>query len=83
LHERQSCTELRERRIVVDARISSHTATLVVRDDGRGFDPEKVNRAGDTCFADGWNRGTMLMRTLMDEVKYNALGNEVTLVKAP
>jgi anti-anti-sigma factor len=82
LRLRQNRRELSERRIVVDARISSHTATLVVRDDGRGFDPDKVPYSGNTCFAEGWNRGTMLMRTLMDEVKYNATGNEVTLVKS-
>jgi anti-anti-sigma factor len=83
VRQRRNSKELCERRIVVDARISSHTATLVVRDDGRGFDPDKVTHVGDSCFADGWNRGTMLMRTLMDEVKYNAAGNEVTMVKAP
>ncbi len=83
VHQRRFSKELCERRIVVDARISSHTATLVVRDGGRGFDPDKVTHVGESCFAEGWNRGTMLMRTLMDEVKYNAAGNEVTMVKAP
>ena len=68
---------------MVDVQISSHTARMVVRDDGRGFDYNKVSRAASTCFTDGWNRGTMLMTTLMDEVKYNETGNEVTMVKVP
>ena len=61
LRQRQARTELRDRRIVVDVQISSHTARMVVRDDGRGFDFNKVSRAASTCFTDGWNRGTMLM----------------------
>ena len=67
----------------MDVQITSHTARFVIRDEGQGFDREKISRAAKHCFEDGWNRGTMLMYTLMDEVSYNATGNEVTLVKVP
>ena len=83
LHQRQATLELQNRRIVVDVQITSHTARFVIRDDGQGFDREKISRAAKHCFEDGWNRGTMLMYTLMDEVTYNATGNEVTMVKVP
>ncbi len=83
LRQRQTTLELRNRRIVVDVQITSHTARFVIRDDGQGFDREKISRAAKQCFEDGWNRGTMLMYTLMDEVSYNATGNEVTMVKVP
>ena len=42
LHERQRKQELRDRHIVVDVHITSHAARFVVRDDGQGFDREKV-----------------------------------------
>jgi anti-sigma regulatory factor (Ser/Thr protein kinase) len=53
-----------------------------VKDDGPGFDvgalpdprdPEYMLRAS--------GRGVLLMRTFMDEVVFNAAGNEVTLIK--
>ncbi|MHB8969517.1 MAG: response regulator [Pirellulaceae bacterium] len=83
LRQRLERQELRNRRIVVDAKITSHTARFVIRDEGQGFDHTRIVRAATDCFGDGWNRGTMLMCTLMDEITYNATGNEVTLVKVP
>jgi len=70
------------RRLRVHARITRDEGTIVVRDEGPGFDvanlpdptdPENLTRVG--------GRGVLLMRTFMDEVIYNAKGNEVTLVK--
>ena len=83
LKERTLRSELRDRRIVVDVYITSHTARFVIRDDGAGFDPREISRSATECFEDGGNRGTMLMYTLMDEVLYNEAGNEVTLIKVP
>jgi anti-anti-sigma factor len=83
LHERQRKQELRDRHIVLDVHITSHAARFVVRDDGQGFDREKISRAAKSCFEDGWNRGTLLMCTLMDEVVYNPTGNQVTMIKVP
>lgn len=71
-----------DRRLHVHARITRNEGTIVVRDEGPGFDvanlpdptdPENLTRVG--------GRGVLLMRTFMDEVIYNARGNEVTLVK--
>jgi CheY-like chemotaxis protein/anti-sigma regulatory factor (Ser/Thr protein kinase) len=74
----------RNRRIYVEAKISRSEARFVIRDEGPGFnaaqlpdpaEPESHNKAS--------GRGIILMRTIMDEVCYNADGNEVTLVKRP
>jgi CheY-like chemotaxis protein len=70
-----------QRRIHVTARISRQEAVFVIRDEGPGFD---VSALPTTLLPDaerGSGRGIILMRTVMDEVGYNAAGNEVTLVK--
>ncbi len=83
LHERQRKRELRDRHIVVDVHITSHAARFVVRDDGQGFDCDKISRVTRDSFADGWNRGTLLMCALMDEVIFTPPGNQVTMIKVP
>jgi CheY-like chemotaxis protein len=71
----------RDRRVHVIARVSRTEAVFVVRDEGPGFDVASLP-AADALTADGKvGRGVTLMRALMDEVSYNAAGNEVTLIK--
>jgi anti-sigma regulatory factor (Ser/Thr protein kinase) len=56
--------------------------SYTIRDEGQGFDPANVPdpTAAENLLAVS-GRGIMLMRTFMDEVKYNAKGNCVTLIK--
>ena len=70
------------RRIRVIARFTANEAEFTIRDDGFGFDrdclfdptdPENLERP---C-----GRGLLLMHTFMDDVQYNAVGNEVKLTK--
>lgn len=70
-----------DRKIHVQAKLSAEAVSLVVRDEGSGFEhaadpvtvgPEWINAPG---------RGLVLMRTLMDEVTFNEVGNEVTLLR--
>jgi CheY-like chemotaxis protein/anti-sigma regulatory factor (Ser/Thr protein kinase) len=74
----------RNRRIYVEAKVSRSEARFVIRDEGPGFnaaqlpDPAEPESHGKTA-----GRGIILMRTIMNEVCYNADGNEVTLVKRP
>jgi CheY-like chemotaxis protein/anti-sigma regulatory factor (Ser/Thr protein kinase) len=72
----------RDRRVRVLARYSSEEARFVIRDQGKGFDvanlpdptePENIARAH--------GRGVLLIRTFMDDIRYNAKGNQITLVK--
>jgi CheY-like chemotaxis protein/anti-sigma regulatory factor (Ser/Thr protein kinase) len=71
-----------ERRIRVTASLSRHAAQFAVQDDGPGFnwrglpdptEPDNLEKAT--------GRGILLMRTFMDEVDYNNVGNAVTMVK--
>jgi CheY-like chemotaxis protein len=71
-----------ERKIRVRARIDRNAAVFVVGDDGRGFDLSGLPTADGLSQAErGAGRGVVLMRAIMDEVVYNAAGNEVTLIK--
>jgi CheY-like chemotaxis protein/anti-sigma regulatory factor (Ser/Thr protein kinase) len=69
-----------DRRIHVRARITRSEATFVIRDEGPGFDTRRFQPAAALTHGDH-GRGIMLMRSIMDEVRHNQAGNEVTLVK--
>ena len=53
-----------------------------VTDEGQGFDPEAVPDPTEDVNLDKCSgRGVMLIKHFVDEVKYNACGNSVTLSK--
>ncbi|MCA9071405.1 MAG: response regulator [Planctomycetaceae bacterium] len=71
-----------ERRIVVVMHITSSEARFVIRDQGRGFDALyriEENKTEQNQIIG--QRGLTLIRSLMDEVKYNEAGNELVLRK--
>jgi CheY-like chemotaxis protein/anti-sigma regulatory factor (Ser/Thr protein kinase) len=70
------------RRIRVEANLSRAAATFVLRDEGSGFDPHALPDPTDPANLEkASGRGVLLMKTFMDEVIYNDVGNEVTLIK--
>ncbi len=72
----------RDRRIHVMANISRDEARFIVRDEGPGFDVTGLPAVTEMENADQpVGRGVILMRSIMDEVRYNDTGNEVTLIK--
>lgn len=80
--ERRLAAPYRDRRIHVSMGLESDAVRFVVRDEGRGFDvagvrdptrPEQLERPT--------GRGIFLMKTFVDDVRYNAAGNQVTLLK--
>ena len=80
--QRMTMTPYSQRRIHVTARYSLDAAEFCIRDEGPGFnratlpDPTDPTNIERPC-----GRGLLLMQTFMDEVKYNAAGNEVTMIK--
>lgn len=71
-----------ERQIHVEAELSREQARFVVRDEGRGFDPSTLPDPTDPENLErSSGRGILLMRTFMDEVAFNDVGNEVRMVK--
>ena len=70
------------RRVHLIARETRNEVTYVIRDEGQGFDlaslpdptlPQNLERRT--------GRGLFLIRTFMDEVRHNDVGNEITMVK--
>lgn len=82
IEERRSKMPYRDRRIHMRLRVTPDEARFVIRDDGRGFDTKRIPQPDDPSVleTDG-GRGLVLMRTFMDEVTFNAAGNEVCMVK--
>jgi len=82
IEERRRALPYSGRRTRVTARLARDRAEFVVRDDGAGFD---VAALPDPRDPDGLarcsGRGVLLIRMFMDEVRFNAQGNEITMVK--
>lgn len=80
--ERTRQSPYRERRIYVAADFSDGEAAFVIRDEGPGFDRSLLPDPTDPVNLEKPSgRGLLLMQTFMDEVLYNDLGNQVTLIK--
>ena len=82
LAERRQQTPYRERRVFVMADESRASVTYVIRDEGPGFDPSKLPDPTDPANLECVSgRGLLLIHAFMDEVRHNATGNEITMVK--
>ena len=82
VEQRRSQPPFHERRIALEAFISTSEVRFVIRDGGRGFDQAAIPKPTDPGNLDRLTgRGLTLMRALMDDVTFNKSGNEVTLVK--
>ena len=70
------------RRVRVISRVTPSQIEYIVSDDGRGFDYTNLPDPKDPeNFAKLSGRGLLLIRTFMDEVRFNESGNEITMVK--
>jgi CheY-like chemotaxis protein len=82
IKERSTLPPYSQRRVFLSATLTHDRATFVVRDQGAGFNPASLPDATDPqCLLKVSGRGLLLIRTFMDEVRHNATGNEITMVK--
>lgn len=82
VRQRQQSEPYRGRKVRVAISMDPAQARFVVADEGPGFDPASLPQPGAPGSLDPESgRGLVLMRAFMDEVSFNAAGNEVTLVK--
>ncbi len=80
--QRRRTAPYRDRRIRVSVNLTSDAARFVIADDGGGFNVGTVpDPTAPENLARPSGRGIFLMRTFLDEVRYNDSGNEVTLLK--
>lgn len=71
-----------DKSVEVEFKISRSEAYLRFRDEGSGFCPDELPDPRDDDHLECTNgRGVMLIQELMSEVRYNASGNEVEMVK--
>ncbi len=82
--ERRHTSPYRERRLYVQARLTSSEAFFTIRDEGPGFDPAKLPDPTDPeNLLKASGRGILLIRTFMDEATHSPSGNQITMVKRP
>lgn len=82
IDQRRRQAPYRDRRIYVEVSLSRRQAVFVIRDEGRGFNPSTLADPTDPANLEKVSgRGVLLMRSFMDEVTYNAPGNQVTMIK--
>lgn len=80
--ERSAQEPYAARKITMTCEITRERLTIAIADEGPGFDPASIpdpTLPENLLRASG--RGLLLMKHFMDEVVYNAHGNEVTLIK--
>lgn len=71
-----------QRTVYFRALVTRDAARFTIRDMGPGFDTSSIPPAGDPeSFRDGRGRGLVLIQTFMDEVEFDAKGNELKMVK--
>ncbi|MEM9019660.1 MAG: ATP-binding protein [Planctomycetota bacterium] len=74
--------EADDKSVHIEFSIDDDKATLMVRDEGPGFDPDALpDPTAIENISRPSGRGVMLMRAYMTEVSFNDSGNQVTLVK--
>ncbi|QDV71343.1 putative transcriptional regulatory protein TcrX [Rosistilla carotiformis] len=70
------------RRVFVKLTANPEQAVFVITDQGPGFD---VSKLPDPTDPENWEavsgRGLLLIRSFMDEVEHNEVGNQITMVK--
>lgn len=71
-----------DRKVHVWAQLTHTEATISIRDQGPGFDPKSLPDPTDPeNIGKISGRGLLLIRTFMDDIRFNDTGNEITLVK--
>lgn len=82
IDERRALQPYCTRRLQIHAELSPTQAAFAIADEGPGFDPASLPDPTDPANLDTiGGRGLLLIRTFMDEVRFNEKGNEITLVK--
>jgi CheY-like chemotaxis protein/anti-sigma regulatory factor (Ser/Thr protein kinase)/anti-anti-sigma regulatory factor len=82
LNERRNQSPYKDRQVHVTANESPKHVSYKVRDEGPGFDTSALPDPTDPEYMrKATGRGLFLIRTFLDEVKFNDVGNEITMVK--
>src|SRR5204862_6690749 len=82
IDERRELEPYDDRHVHVHASETPSEARYIIRDEGPGFDLNRVPDPTDLANLERVSgRGLLLINTFMDEVTHNKKGNEITMVK--
>ena len=80
--QRRNEEPYKSRRVYVTTRYTRQEMTIIIRDEGPGFDPSNLPDPTDPANMEKVSgRGLLLIQTFMDRVSHNDKGNEITMVK--
>ena len=80
--ERRRQEPYHDRRVYVIAHETPEESVYVIRDEGPGFDPtSRPDPCDPANLGRASGRGLLLIQTFMSEVRHNARGNEITLIR--
>ena len=80
--ERKQLGKFRGRKVRVEAEFSDEHICIQISDEGAGFDPASIPdpRCSENLERVS-GRGLLLIRSFMDQVAHNAIGNQITMTK--
>jgi anti-sigma regulatory factor (Ser/Thr protein kinase) len=81
VQERREQPPYCERRVSLEVRVLPQSIELLLSDDGHGFDPSTVPEPRESARPSPSGHGLLLMRTFMDEVRFNKKGNTITMIR--
>ncbi len=81
ISQRLAEPELASRLVRVRANLVGSTLSLVIQDEGAGFDPNSLPGVDELDIFSTAGRGIAMIRETMDFVTWNATGNEITMQK--
>jgi CheY-like chemotaxis protein/anti-sigma regulatory factor (Ser/Thr protein kinase) len=82
IRERRTSAPYCHRRVRIEAEFSDHHICVQISDDGPGFDPDAVpDPTAEENLHRASGRGLFLIRSFMDQVAYNKIGNQITMTK--
>lgn len=81
VNQRRRLQPYADRKINVDIEFKSRSVTMLIRDQGKGFDAASSLASADLTsqFSGAGGRGLTLIGKFMDQVQYNQQGNEIKL----
>jgi DNA-binding NarL/FixJ family response regulator len=81
-HERARQSPFAQRRVTVQFHCGPRFMSCTIRDEGSGFDPGSLpDPFSEESLSKPSGRGLTLIRSFMDEVRFNDRGNEISLFK--
>ncbi|MDD5456472.1 MAG: SpoIIE family protein phosphatase [Candidatus Margulisbacteria bacterium] len=70
-----------KKNIEIKGIITNRKVEVKITDEGKGFESGKLNYCDNQIDTTNRGRGILIIKTFMDEVRFNETGNEITLIK--